>query len=220
MNIYCVYLTIYRGNKLPPFYIGSSSVKIISEGYKGTVKSKKYKEIWKSELKHNSHLFSTKIIYKTFDRKDALNKERFFQKSLNVVSSPLYANMSIAHESHCFGISNVGIDNPMFGKKNIGSSIWMKEYNRIYGNRYKNKFGNEHPTFGLKNESVTESNKKRIGNNNTSSKNFLFISPEGVEYYVDGFIKRFCKEHNINYQYITKYRKLGKSYKGWTSKEI
>ena len=31
--MYCVYLTIYRGNKLPPFYIGYSSINKIKAGY-------------------------------------------------------------------------------------------------------------------------------------------------------------------------------------------
>ena len=31
--MYCVYLTIYTGNKLPPFYIGSTSLKKINKGY-------------------------------------------------------------------------------------------------------------------------------------------------------------------------------------------
>jgi hypothetical protein len=37
MSIYCVYLTCYRGNKLPPFYIGYSTIEKVKDGYKGTV---------------------------------------------------------------------------------------------------------------------------------------------------------------------------------------
>lgn len=44
-SIYCTYLTIYSGSKLPPFYMGSSSLKRIQAGYKGSVKSKLYKNI-------------------------------------------------------------------------------------------------------------------------------------------------------------------------------
>ena len=61
-NIYCTYLTVYSGNKLPPFYIGSSSIDIINNGYRGSVSSKEYKQIWKTELKNNSHLFKIMII--------------------------------------------------------------------------------------------------------------------------------------------------------------
>jgi hypothetical protein len=52
-TIYCTYLTIYSGNKLPPFYIGSTSVNRISNGYHGSVSSKRYKSIWLEELKTN-----------------------------------------------------------------------------------------------------------------------------------------------------------------------
>jgi len=42
---FVVYLTMYKGNKLPPWYIGSTNVDIINNGYNGSVKSKKYK-LW------------------------------------------------------------------------------------------------------------------------------------------------------------------------------
>ena len=61
-NIYCTYLTIYKGNKLPPFYIGSTSVDKINTGYHGTVSSKKYKDIYKQELITNPQIFKTKIL--------------------------------------------------------------------------------------------------------------------------------------------------------------
>jgi hypothetical protein len=60
--MYCVYLTIYKGNKLPPFYIGSTSIEKIYKNYKGSVESKKYGKIWKNEIKNCSDLFCVKII--------------------------------------------------------------------------------------------------------------------------------------------------------------
>jgi hypothetical protein len=36
--MFAVYLTSYKGNKLPPFYIGSSSVSALNSGYHGSVK--------------------------------------------------------------------------------------------------------------------------------------------------------------------------------------
>ena len=111
MNIYVTYLTIYSGNKLPPFYIGSSTIEKINNGYRGSVKSKKYKSIWKQELKENPHLFKTKIISKHTNRKEALEKEDYIHRKLNVVKSPLYINMALA--SGCFG------DNEYVRKHNI-----------------------------------------------------------------------------------------------------
>jgi hypothetical protein len=104
-NIYCVYLTVYHGNKLPPFYIGSSNKVQVHRGYKGSVASKKYKNIWNSEIKTNPNLFKTFIISTHNTRKEAFAKEELLQKKLNVVKSELYIN-------ECF--ANKGFDN--FGK--------------------------------------------------------------------------------------------------------
>lgn len=95
---YCVYLTIYHGNKLPPFYIGSTSSKILSSGYNGSVCSVKYKDVWKEERKLNPHLFKTRIISTHMNRQDAYSKEEKLQKHLDVVRSPLYINCSFAIE--------------------------------------------------------------------------------------------------------------------------
>lgn len=69
---YCVYLTIYRGDKFPPLYIGSTSIKRLNEGYRGSVKSIKYQKLWKQEQKQNPHLFETKILSTYFTREEAL----------------------------------------------------------------------------------------------------------------------------------------------------
>lgn len=91
---YCVYITIYSGNQLPPFYIGKSNVKRISNGYKGSVVSMKYKDIWKSESKNNPHLFKT-IIISTFEHEyEALQSEEKIHDLFDVASNPLYINMA------------------------------------------------------------------------------------------------------------------------------
>ena len=101
MNIYskfCVYITFYSGNKMPPFYIGSSSYKILTTGYNGSVCSVKYKDIWKMERKLNPSLFKTSIISYHNSREEAYQKEEKLQKLLNVVNSPMYINCSYAIE--------------------------------------------------------------------------------------------------------------------------
>lgn len=89
---YCVYLTVYSGNLLPPFYIGYSSVDNVENGYRGSVSSKLYKSIWKEELKNNSQAFKTKIISTHKTRAEAKNKETVLIQKLNAVSSPMYIN--------------------------------------------------------------------------------------------------------------------------------
>lgn len=72
--MYCIYLTVYHGNKLPPFYIGYSTVKKVLNGYRGSVCSIAYKEIYLQELEDNPHLFKTFIISRCETKKEALNK--------------------------------------------------------------------------------------------------------------------------------------------------
>lgn len=97
--MYCVYITIYSGNKLPPFYIGSTSIKRIENGYRGSVSSVLYKEIYKQELLDNPHLFKTIVISECETRDLALQKEEQFQKHFNVHKNPMYINMAIANKN-------------------------------------------------------------------------------------------------------------------------
>lgn len=101
-NIYCTYLTAYSGDKLPPLYIGSTSLENIENGYRGSVLSKKYKEIWKSELSNNPHLFETKILTTHSTREEAFEEEMRYQIEHDVVKSPEYINMAIANKKFIF----------------------------------------------------------------------------------------------------------------------
>lgn len=100
---YCTYLTIYKGNKLPPFYIGSSLVSKVKNGYNGSVSSEKYKMIWRKEQRNSKHLFKTKIITYHQTRQDAITRENIFHIKLNVVKNKLYINMSNAIPNNKFG---------------------------------------------------------------------------------------------------------------------
>jgi hypothetical protein len=100
---YCTYITIYSGNLLPPFYIGSSSVKKIENGYRGSVSSKKFKNIWKEELKNNPHLFKTVILTRHAHRKEATVREYQFQISLKAPINPLYINEAYAKKEFAYG---------------------------------------------------------------------------------------------------------------------
>lgn len=94
--MFVTYLTIYSGEKLPPFYIGSTYKDRLGKGYHGSVKSKKYQSIWENEIKSNPHLFETRILSSHADREDALKKEEEIQKLFDVVRSPLFINMAYA----------------------------------------------------------------------------------------------------------------------------
>lgn len=97
MSSYCVYLTVYSGNKLPIFYLGSSNIKKVANGYRGSVSSKEYGKIWNQELKDNPTLFKTIIISEHLTRTEAFDHEEHLQKARKVVTNPLYINRSYAN---------------------------------------------------------------------------------------------------------------------------
>jgi hypothetical protein len=98
---YCTYLTTYKGGLLPPFYIGYSTVRKVERGYRGTVSSRRYASIWKSELRGNPHLFTTKILTKHDRLAEAKEKEAYFQRCFNVAKNPMFINGHIQGDRFC-----------------------------------------------------------------------------------------------------------------------
>ena len=194
-TIYCTYLTTYRGNKLPPFYIGSSTVKKVESGYRGSVSSKKYKSIWKSELKQNPDLFKTKIISLHETSEEAREKELKLQKALNVVHSPLYINQSYASVNGYFGVSVTGKNNPWYGRRHGEES--RKKMS-------KSCSGENHPRYG------------KTGENNPLSISFWAVDPYGVKHIAKG-IKHFAILHNLSESRISYVLQgKGSQHKNWT----
>ena len=114
--MYCVYVTTYTGDKMPSKYIGSSNVSRVEAGYRGSVKSLKWKTIWDEELRTNADLFKTEII-ETFDtRDDALVRELELQRFYNVVPSTEWINEAYACPNGYFGRDVSGDMNPMYGR--------------------------------------------------------------------------------------------------------
>lgn len=159
---------------MPLWYIGSTSVDNIKTGYHGTVKSKKYKDIWNQELKEHPELFKTDIIHTFENRRDALEEEYALQVACDVVKSSNYINESFAKKNGYFGRSVFGKDNHSFGIKHsaeriernrlshIGKTLPNKTLEKIRGKNHwaYGKKGTEHPRFGKK-ESEEITNKKR-----------------------------------------------------------
>lgn len=133
--MYCVYVTFYKGNLLPPFYIGYTTVAKVESGYHGTVKSLAYMKIWKSELKNNPDLFKTKILSLHESRKDASSKETLLQRLLNVHTNPLYINRAINGE--CFYRKKGEYFHSEETKQKIGSANSIRMMGNIPWNKGK-----------------------------------------------------------------------------------
>lgn len=118
--MYCTYLTIYFGNKLPKRYIGSSSVKRVSQGYNGSIKSKKYKPAYLEEQVENKHLFKTRVLNVYETQQDAIAAEKDLHIKHNVVKSDLYMNMAIASANGYFGRDISGEAHHFYGKTMSG----------------------------------------------------------------------------------------------------
>lgn len=106
---------------MPPFYIGSSRIDRIHNGYRGSVSSKRYKSTWYRELKLNPHLFKTVILTYHSSRKEATIKESTFQTKLSVIQNPLYINLAIHTENNSVYEHQAGWHakdkNPMYGRR-------------------------------------------------------------------------------------------------------
>lgn len=185
MSIYtpefCVYLTVYAGHKLPPFYIGSTLIKKINKGYRGSVRSIKYKTIWNEELKHNPHLFKTHIIKTHTDRKQCLADEYKFQQALNVVKSPMYINESFATINGYFGRLVKGNQHPLYGKP------------RSVDTKLK----------------ISQNHRDRANSNNTNAKHIVLITPAGEHIKSFGNFKKTCQDLGIGYSTMNKILKQG-----------
>lgn len=240
---YCVYLTIYSGNKLPPFYIGSSSVdNIISNGYHGSVKSKKYKEIWDNELLINPHFFKTIIISYHNLRKDATVKECVLQKSLNVVKSPLYINMAFANKEfnsgnkwapdrfekiakpYSFknqdGIIHTGSNIRKFCRDNgLHPHAMRMVRDGIYDNHkgWMSTDANILKLVSIKKTEIAIKRKEYLSKRNKENvKSFSFVDPTG-KIHTGKNISEFARMNNLHPGHMQEVISgVAKSHKGWT----
>lgn len=154
--MYCVYLTIYRGNRLPPFYIGSSSIDKVKSGYNGSVTSKAYGRIWRSERENNKHLFKT-VILKTFEsRKDATRAEARLQEARKVVTSPLYVNLALAKPNGFFGNGSRGEAHPTHRKNYKPSEETRKRLSLATSGSNNGMFGRKHSVQSKLQMSITK----------------------------------------------------------------
>jgi hypothetical protein len=116
---------------MPPFYIGSTSVDKIKNGYLGSVCSKKYKKIWEIETKYFKELFDIKIMSYHRTRGEALHDENKIQRKLEVASSEMYINQAYATKNGCFGQTGKNAWN--FGKTKYNDESIASQSKKLSG---------------------------------------------------------------------------------------
>lgn len=151
MGDFVVYLTLYSGTKLPKWYIGSSYIKKINDGYNGSVKSKKYREIYNLEQTENKHLFKTRILSYHKTREQAIKEELRLQKKHSVIKNEYYINEGYAQINGSHGRNVKDELNPNYGNKwtdkqkqdlsdkKKGIKAWNKGKTNIYSENTKTK---------------------------------------------------------------------------------
>lgn len=190
---YCVYITHYSGNHLPSNYIGSTSTVNIQNGYKGSVSSKKYKSIWKSELKSHPELFSIEIISTHDTRREATYKELQLQKMFNVIKSDTFINLSYATKNGCFGSDKSKENNPNY-KKSPSKETRLKQSISMKGKSSKKK--------GIPlSKDIKQKMSKAHKGNSYSAKYYEIIDPNNNKFIIKN-LKQFCIENKLTYQLL------------------
>ena len=172
--MYCVYLTTYLGDKLhpknsstsirPKYYIGSTLTKNIAKGYRGSVRSKKYRAIWEQELIDNFNLFDIEILSVYPTQEAAIEAENYLQEQENVIRNPEYVNMAKATKNGCFGKDMSGDNQWSFGQ--------TKETNESIALNAERMSGEGHWTFGQtveNNASLARMSEIKRGQNRTNN---------------------------------------------------
>lgn len=160
MKNYVVYLTMYSGDKLPKWYIGSSYEEKILKGYNGSVRSKKYKEIYDVEQHLNKHLFKTRILSYHLTREEAVKEELRVQQIHKVMTNHKYVNESYATINGCFGRDVSGVNNPNYGcRMSESGRKSISEFAKTRTGEKNSNFGNTWSDSMRKSLSASKKNK-------------------------------------------------------------
>ena len=183
MGKYVVYKIIYSGENLPPYYIGSTKLSKLKNGYLGSVRSKKWKNKFKLEVLNGRGLFDYEILSEHDTRESALLAEYNYQKENDVVNSNLYFNESLANVNGFFGRDVSGEINPMYGRNNevIAINVMTGEKCRVTKEEFNNNCDLSGHTTGLVSVIELDSGDKKM-----VSKSEYYSNPTLYKHYNDG----------------------------------
>ncbi len=156
----CTYKVTYKGDKHPPYYIGSSyEEKVLNENYMGSPTSKKWADIVKQEMKDNPHLYTVTVLKITDTRLEATEFELELQKINNVVKNDDFWNEAFATVNGFFGRDVSGELHPRYGKPHTEESkIKMSEGRADISGENSHWFGKS---------GHSEESKKKISDNHS-----------------------------------------------------
>jgi hypothetical protein len=205
-------------------YIGSTSVLRVEKGYRGSVSSYLYKNIWKKEIKENPHLFNVQIISYHDTRPEATYKELQLQKMFNVITNPNFINLAYAAKNGYYGNGQAKSknDHPMFGKKysdearknmslsrigmkfsnihkeNISTSHKGCKWSETQSKNFSNaRSGESHYYFGKKRDSTTKEKISKTLRLLTDDQELLVAQMKHKGIHIDDIQKYFFNTENI-----------------------
>lgn len=169
-SVFVVYITFYRGNRLPPFYIGKTTGSRILKGYNGSVRSDRYKAIWRQERREHPELFRTVILSRFETDEEALSREEFLQRFFDVPNNPMFINMGIAN-------------------KGFGAAGLKSEEHKLKLRKPHSEEHNQKMRDALKGRTLSETHRLNIGISNIG-KHFKRFSSEVKEHMRNAALKR------------------------------
>lgn len=201
---YVVYLTMYSGDKLPRWYIGSSTRYRVLNGYRGSVTSRKWRDVYKEEISNNPNLFKSRILSFHNTRNEAVIEENRIQHLHSVVKNENYFNESYATKGGCFTRDKRGELNPMFGK---GYLLRGKKNGRHKDN-YK---GDMSEVSKRMSDSLKKLKNNKKGLNTSAKKYYAYYEPLNLYMDIDkGYLRNFTEALGIKYNSLWNTLKTGK----------
>ena len=197
MSVGCVYLTVYLGDKMPQYYIGSSTVERVEAGYHGPVTSKAYASVWKMELEANPDLFSTFVLSTHPDRHTAMLEEKRLQVELDVVRSTMFINRALAQPNGFFGPSQKGVKKSAEHSKKIGLALTGRTVSETTRAKSRASQKLRPPASASTRYALSAACSGKL---NGRALVFKVTSPNGTKYTVHGGLRKFCNSHSISLQ--------------------
>ena len=212
-------------------YIGctTKTLKSRKNGHLSESRCRCYYAIHKAIRHYGENNFSWQVIDTAQTQQELFDKEtyyiQFYDTYKNGYNSTLGADNTTLgykfddeHKKH-FSKTRSGEKNGNYNHK------WSKEQKKIASNTMK-RIAAEHKANGIINSAKRPEVRKKLsdgklGELNPNSNKWLLTSPNGIEYSFTGGLKRFLKEHHINYSMMLMVIKGKKNnHNGWKIKKV